>query len=345
MKNFASDNNASVHPKIIQRIIDANIEHAVGYGDDIYTENAINKFKEVFGDDIKVFFVYNGTGANVTALNSVLQSFQSVITTETSHINVDECGSLENLSGSKIISLQTENGKLTVNKIKTVMHGIGDEHHSQPRVISLTQTTELGTVYSVEELKEITSFAHQNNLLVHMDGARISNAAVYLNKTLKEITADVGIDILSFGGTKNGAMFGEAVIFFNPKLSLNYKYYRKQGAQLHSKMRFIAVQFEELLTDNLWKKNAENANKMALNLYHKLENLKCVKFTQEVQSNGIFAILPQSVIDEVLKKHFFYYWNEQESEIRFMASWDTTIEDVDNFFNAIKESSKNNKLD
>ncbi len=344
MKNFASDNNAGVHPKIMKRLAEANFEHVIGYGDDIYTEKAIEKFKEVFGKNIEVFFVYNGTGANVTALNSVLQSFQSVITTESSHINVDECGSLENLSGSKIIYIPTKDGKLTIEKIKSVMHGLGDEHHSQPKVISLTQTTELGTVYSAEELKSITDYAHSNNLIVHMDGARISNAAVYLGKNLKEITADVGIDILSFGGTKNGAMFGETVIFFNPKLSINYKYYRKQSAQLHSKMRFIAVQFEELLTDNLWKKNAENANNMAKKLLEKLESLNCIKITQKVQSNGIFAIVPKEVIEDALKKYFFYYWDEDKSEVRFMATFDTSEEDVNNFFSVIKESVEKNNF-
>ncbi len=344
MKNFASDNNAGVHPRIMKRLAEANFEHSVGYGDDIYTEKAIEKFQETFGENIKVFFVYNGTGANVTALNSVLRSFQSVITAETSHINVDECGALENLSGSKIIPIQTKDGKLTIEKIKSVLHGLGDEHHSQPRVISLTQTTELGTVYSVEELLEITRFAHNHNLLVHMDGARISNAAVYLKKNLKEITADVGVDILSFGGTKNGAMFGEVVIFFNPIFAVNYKYFRKQGTQLHSKMRFISVQFDELLTDDLWKKNAENANKMAFKLAEKLKTIQCIKITQKVQSNGIFAIVPKVVIEDVLKKYFFYYWDEDKSEVRFMTSFDTTDEDVDNFFGVIKQSVKNNNL-
>jgi threonine aldolase len=344
MKNFASDNNSGVHPKIMKRLTEANFEHSVGYGNDIYTENAVRKFKELFGKNAEIFFVYNGTGANVTALNSVLQSFQSVITTETSHINVDECGSLENLSGSKIISVQTKDGKLTIEEIKSVMHGLGDEHHSQPRVISITQTTELGTVYSVEELKKITNYAHDNNLIVHMDGARISNAAVYLNKNLKEITADVGVDILSFGGTKNGAMFGETVIFFNDDLAQNYKYYRKQGAQLHSKMRFISVQFEELLANNLWKKNAENANRTAKILFEKLSKFNCIKITQKVQSNGIFAILPKVVIDDVLKRYFFYYWNEDKCEVRFMTSFDTTEKDVDNFYQAIKKSISNNNL-
>jgi threonine aldolase len=337
LRSFASDNNAGVHPKIMEAIIKANEGHVLSYGDDTYTRSAIDKFKQVFGD-VDVYFVYNGTGANVLGLTTVTHSFNSIICPQTAHINVDECGAPEKFSGCKLITLDTEDGKTNAEQIKKQLHVLGDQHHSQPKVISITQATELGTVYGLDELKELTDFAHKNGLLVHMDGARIANAAAFLGVGLKEATKDVGIDILSFGGTKNGMMFGEAVVFFNKSLSKDSKFYRKQGMQLASKMRFISAQFDALLTDNLWLKNAKNANTMAKLLEQKLKGIPQVKIVQKVESNAVFAIIPKDAIAKLQKEHFFYVWNEEKSMVRWLTAFDTTQEDVEGFANSIKNA-------
>ncbi|MBE9468016.1 MAG: low specificity L-threonine aldolase [Bacteroidetes bacterium] len=330
-KSFASDNNSGVHPEILKAIIEANTGHSIAYGDDYYTEAAIKKFKALLGNNIDVYFVFNGTGANVTALSTITNSYNSIICAETAHINVDECGAPEKITGCKIIPVHTNNGKITVDLIKQHVKGFGFEHHSQPKVISITQSTELGTVYTPEEIKEITSFAHKNNMFVHVDGARICNAAASLNLNLKDITTDVDIDVLSFGGTKNGMMYGEAVIFFNKNIANNYKYVRKQSTQLTSKMRYISAQFEALLSNNIWLKNAENSNKMAKLLFEKIKDIPKIQITQKVETNGIFAIIPEKYISIIQKKYFFYIWDEDKSEIRWMTSYDTTEQDIDNF--------------
>ena len=339
-RGFASDNNAGVHPDVLKAMQDANIGHCIAYGDDIYTQNSIAKIKEHFGKEIDVYFTFNGTGSNVLALKMFTESYNSIICAETAHINVDECGAPEKFTGCKLLSVPTENGKLTIEKIKYHMHDFGFEHHSQPKVISIAQVTEMGTVYTQNEIKEITDYAHENGLFVHMDGARLCNAAVSLNISLREITADVGVDVLSLGLTKNGAMNAEAIIFFNKEMSVNFKYYRKQGMQLASKMRFMAVQFETLLTNDLWKKNAEHANRMAKILAESVTEFLQIQITQEVEANGVFAIVPFEIIPKLQEKFFFYMWDEHKSEVRWMTSFDTQLEDIEKFVLLLRKLMK-----
>ena len=336
-RGFASDNNATVHPAILQAMQKINEGHTIGYGDDIFTERAIKLVKKTFGGAVEPFFVFNGTAANVLSIKAITNSFHSIICAETSHINVDECGAPEKFTGCKLLTVQTENGKLTPENIAYHMHGFGFEHHSQPRVISITQSTELGTVYTPDEIIKITDYAHRNGLFVHVDGARLFNAAASLNTSLKAITADCNIDILSFGGTKNGAMMGEAVVFFNKQFARDFKYYRKQSMQLASKMRFISVQFETLLTDDLWRKNANHANRMALKLADEIEMIPQIEITQPVQSNGVFAIVPPEIIAPLQDEYFFYMWDEHRSEVRWMTSFDTTEKDIEGFVRIVKK--------
>ncbi|MCD4795948.1 MAG: low specificity L-threonine aldolase [Candidatus Cloacimonetes bacterium] len=335
-RGFASDNNAGIHPDVLKAIKDANVGHVIGYGEDVYTEEAINIIKEHFGQNIDVHFVFNGTGANVLGMKAVTESYNSIICAETAHINVDECGAPEKFTGCKLLPVPTVNGKITVEKIKYHMHGFDFEHHSQPGVISITQSTELGTVYTINEIAEITQFAHENNMLVHMDGARLCNAVVSLNTNFKEITNDTGIDILSFGLTKNGGINAEAVIFFDKELSKNFKYYRKQGMQLASKMRFMAVQFTALLRNDLWLKNARHANRMAQILVEKVVKNPQVTITQKVEANGVFAIISKETISRLQKEFFFYVWDEDKSEVRWMTSFDTTEEDIIKFVKELR---------
>ena len=339
-RGFASDNNSGVHPEILNAMSSVNRGHTIAYGDDVYTESAIQKFKDIFGKDIDVYFVFTGTGANVLGLKATTEPFNAVICADTAHIHVDECGAPEKFTGCKLLTIPTKNGKITTQQIKPYLHSLGFEHHAQPRVISITQATELGTVYDLEEIKEITDFAHNNNLLVHMDGARLCNAAAGLHTDLKIITSEAGIDVLSFGGTKNGMMYGEAIVFFNKELSESFKYIRKQGMQLASKMRFIAIQFETLLSNNLWIKNARHANNMAQLLAGEVSKIPQVKITQKVEANGVFAVLPGRVIPVLQKEYFFYVWNEEISEVRWMTSFDTTKQDIMNFVKLLKKVLK-----
>ena len=335
-RGFASDNNSGVHPQILQAISKANIGHTIGYGDDIFTENAIKKFKTFFGENIDVYFVFTGTAANTLGLKAITSSYNSIICAETAHINVDECGAPEKFTGCKLIPIPTENGKITPEQIRKHLHGFDFEHHSQPKAISITQPTEPGTVYTIEEIKEITKLAHEFGMFVHMDGARISNAAVALNADFRDFTVDAGIDVLSFGGTKNGMMFGEALIFFDKKLSEDFKYYRKQGMQLFSKMRFIAAQFEEFLSGDLWRKNAEHSNKMAKILETEVRKIPQIQITQPVQINAVFAIIPKKIIPILQQEYFFYVWDENKSEVRWMTSFDTTEDDIYGFTTQLK---------
>ncbi|MEJ2636852.1 MAG: low specificity L-threonine aldolase [Calditrichia bacterium] len=337
-KGFASDNNAGVHPEILEAITKANAGHAIGYGDDPYTAKAVQQFKSLLGDNIDVYFVFNGTAANVLGLKAVTNSYHSIICSEQAHLNVDECGAPEKFTDCKVLTVPTPDGKLTIEGIKRHLHGFDFEHHAQPRIISITQSTEMGTVYSPSEIREIADLAHQNRMLLHMDGARISNAAAFLNLSPKEITADVGVDVLSYGGTKNGMMFGEAVIFFNRELSREFKYIRKQGMQLGSKMRFISAQFSALLENDLWLENALHSNKMARKLYEKIKDMPEIRVTQPVQSNAVFAIVPPEFIPRIRDKFFFYMWDEENSEVRWMTAFDTTEEDIDNFVKVIRET-------
>src|ERR1700719_1585656 len=265
-RGFASDNNAGVHPEILGAISRVNQGHVVAYGDDPYTRSAVKKFEEHFGPDIAVFFTFNGTGANVLSLQALTRSFHSVFCSDYAHIYTDECGAPEKHTGCKLIPLPHHDGKITMDSVRHAYHGIGDQHHVQARVISITQSTEMGTVYQPEEIQALAQFAHEHEMFLHVDGARIANAAVSLGQTLRQATRDLGGDVLSFGGTKNGALGAGAVVFFDKKLGSDFLYLRKQGMQLASKMRFIAVQFEALLTNDLWRRSAEHANRMARQL-------------------------------------------------------------------------------
>lgn len=339
-RSFASDNNAGVHPEIIDALRAANEGHVTGYGNDPFTERATEIFHKHFGPDIAVFFVFGGTGANVLGLKAITSSFDAIICAETAHINTDECGAPEKFTGCKLIDVRTTDGKLRIDDIKPFLHGIGVEHHVQPRVISISQATEMGTVYTKSELQTLARFAHDHDLLLHVDGARLANAAVSLDASFKEITADVGVDVLSFGGTKNGMMYGEAVIFFDPKRAADFKYIRKQGMHLPSKMRFISAQFEALLGSDLWRRSAAHANRMARILASELEQIPQIKITQPVDSNGVFAEIPAQFVPELQKKYFFYVWDENTSECRFMASFDTAEDDIRDFVAFVRQTVK-----
>jgi threonine aldolase len=333
-RGFASDNNSGVHPLIVKAIEEANQGHVTGYGTDWYTEKAVSVFREHFGNDTDVYFVFNGTGANILSLSTLSKPFNSIICPETAHIMTDECGAPEKLSGCKLIPVVTSDGKLTPELIVPYLHGFDFEHHSQPGIISISQVTEMGTLYSVDEIRNITNLAHSRGLFVHLDGARIANAAAALGIPFKTFTRDAGVDVVSFGGTKNGMLFGEAVLFFNPELSKNAKYIRKQSTQLYSKMRFIAAQFIAYFEDDLWLKNATHSNRMAAYLAKKVEKIG-ITITQKVEANGIFAIIDDNIAETLKKEYFFYHWDEGKHEVRWMTSFDTTVEDIDNFCNVL----------
>lgn len=339
-RGFASDNNAGVHPDILKEVVAANQGHVVGYGADKYTEEAITLLRKHLGNQAEIFFVFTGTAANVLGLTGIMRSWNAVITASTAHLETDECGAPEKFVGCKILTVDTPDGKVTPELIEKHMHGFDFEHHSQPKVVSITQTTEMGTLYTAEEIRKIADFTHSKGLLLHMDGARLANAAVALDLPFRAFTTDAGVDVLSFGGTKNGMMFGEAICFLKPGLSSDFKYIRKQGMQLASKMRFISSQYIGYFRDDLWKRSAAHSNSMAGIFAEKLRGVKGIRITQEVQSNGIFVIMPQEVAEELRKQYFFYPWNEQNSEYRLMTSWDTTEEDIDNFIDLLRREMK-----
>lgn len=331
LRSFASDNNAGIHPEILKAIALVNEGHVVGYGADPYTAIMVNTFREQFGEDAEVFVVFNGTGANCLSLQALTKSYHAVICAASAHIYTDECGAPEKFTGCKLIPIPTPDGKLTVEMVQPACHGVGDEHHVQPKVISITQSTEMGTVYQPDEIRALADFAHERDLYLHLDGARIANAAASLGQTLRQATRDLGIDVLSFGGTKNGIMGGEAVVFFQPKLAQDFLFLRKQSMQLASKMRFISAQLGALLTNDLWLANAQHSNRMAKLLEEQMRQIPQVKIVYLVEANGVFAKIPREAIAKIQDRSFFYVWNEQESVVRWMCSFDTTEEDVRGF--------------
>ncbi len=340
MKNprgFASDNNAAVHPDIMKAMQACNTGHTVGYGDDPYTDKACKKIQDHFGHDTECYFVLTGTGANVISLKTLTHSFNSIICAESAHIEEDECGAPELFTQCKLLPVPHTHGKIGIEQIEPHFKGFDFEHHSQPKVVSITQATEMGTVYLPDEIRKIADFVHGHGLLLHMDGARIANAAASLGCSLREITRDVGVDVLSFGGTKNGAMYGEAILFFTPEQTRYFKYFRKQSMQLASKMRYIAVQFDTLMTHDLWLKNAAHANEMAQYLAKEVSNIAGVELSGPVESNGVFASVPKAIIPKLQAEYFFYVWDEKEGEVRWMTSWDTTVDDVEGFVRCLRD--------
>ncbi|HEX6627054.1 MAG TPA: low specificity L-threonine aldolase [Gemmatimonadaceae bacterium] len=334
---FASDNWAGVHPEVLAAMAAANVGHVPAYGDDTYTHEALSRIRRELGEDAEVFLVFSGTAANVLCLQSMVQSHQGVICAETAHVHNHECGAAEKHIGCKLLPVPSPNGKITVAGIREHLHDIGDEHHVQPRAITITQATEYGTVYTPQEIRAIADFAHSHALLLHMDGARIFNAAVSLNVPLGAITSGAGVDALSLGGTKNGLVAGEAVVFFKPVLADDFEFKRMQGMQLSSKMRFIAAQFNALLTNDLWKRSAAHANRMAQLLARGLSEIDGISLTQEVQANEVFAIIPEKVIPKLQEWWPFHVWNGKTSEARLITSFDTTEEDIADFIELARE--------
>ncbi len=336
-RGFASDNHAGVHPAIFEAMNAVNHDHVISYGEDKYTAEAVELFRKHFGKKTEPFFVYNGTAANILGISNVTRSYHAIICAETAHLNVHECGGPEKFTGCKLLTMPTKDGKLTPDKVASALAGINDPHYAQPKVLSITEPTELGTLYTYKELRQLTDFAHDHNLIVHMDGARLCNAAAALDTTLQKLTQDAGVDILSFGGTKNGTLCSEAVVFFNKSYAEKFDYIRKQGMQLASKMRYISAQFIALLSSDLWLKNAQHANHMAQYLYRQVKDIKQVTVTQKVETNAVFAQIPLSCIVPLQQEYFFYIFDEHASVVRWMCSYDTTREDVDDFVACIKQ--------
>lgn len=331
-----SDNVAGAHPRVLEMMAEANSGSGPAYGADRWTARAEAWFREQFGDDTESFLVWNGTGANVAALRAMTRPWQAVITSEHAHIHVDECGAPELLAGVKLIDLPSGDAKLTPDQVReSGLRGVGFEHHVQPRVVSLTQTTEYGTAYTVDELTAICDTAHEIGLLVHVDGARIANAAATLGHTLRAITRDAGVDVLSFGLTKNGAVGAEAVVFLVPELAHEFKFIRKQGSQLASKMRFLAAQVLALAEDDRWLANATHANAMAARLAAGIRELPGVTITQRVEANAVFAILDAATYTRFTEHADFYIWDESTNEARLMTSWTTTTTEIDMFLGAV----------
>jgi threonine aldolase len=336
-RTFASDNWAGVHPEVMAAIVAANGDHTPSYGEDPVTEEAIGHLRRHFGHDADVLLAFNGTGANVIGLQSLLRPFEAVLCAETAHINVDECGAPERFLGSKLVPVATPDGKLTPALVEAAAVGAGDEHHVQPKVVSITQATEVGTCYSVEEVVALAEWAHARGLWLHLDGARLANACASLGVGLGAFGSDAGVDVLSFGGTKNGAMGAEAVVSYLPADTVGLRYIRKQSMQLASKMRFIAAQFTALLAADLWLRNAGHANAMARRLSDGVLEVPGVTLAYPVEANGVFAALPPAVTGALQEEYPFYTWDESTGVVRLMASFDSTEGDVDAFVELLAE--------
>ncbi|MGA9945142.1 MAG: beta-eliminating lyase-related protein [Candidatus Cybelea sp.] len=336
-RSFASDNNAPIAPEILQAIVEANAGDAVGYGEDAWTARTIARFRRHFGERTEAYLTFNGTGANVAALSSLLRPWEAVLAPATAHLQTDECGALERFSGSKVIPVATRDGKLGPDDIDRHLLVGKDVHFPQPRVVSVSQATELGGLYELDELRALSDFAHARGLIVHMDGARIANAAAALGATLREATVDCGVDVLSFGGTKNGLMLGEAICFFNPDLHNGAaSFVQMQSMQLASKMRYLAVQLDALLVDDRWLRYASHANAMAARLYDRVRTISGVCVTRPVRCNAVFATLDRAAIERIQREFFFFVFDESLPEVRWMTHWATTERDVDEFAASVK---------
>ena len=336
-RGFASDNQAPVHPQILKSIVDVNHGHAMSYGGDEVTEHCEKEFERLFGSGTFVFLVFNGTASNVVALRSCVQSHQSILASDCSHLQNDECGAPEYFTGSKIITVPTTLGKITLEALNSCWIRLGDQHYSQPKVLSITQPTEYGTVYTSEELRDLVQWAHDRKLKVHIDGARIANAVVHNQTDFVSHFRKVGVDIISFGGTKNGLAFGEAIVVFDKDLAQELRYLRKQSGQLPSKGRFVACQFLTYLKDDLWKEIATASLQSAQKLRKALESYPQIKITHPTESNAVFAMFPKKWIKPLRDCKFFYVWDEQTLESRLMTSWDTQDSDIEEFSKRIQE--------
>jgi threonine aldolase len=339
-RGFASDNQSGAHPDVLAALARANVDHVHAYGDDEFTAEAVEVMRGHLGAEAEVFFVFSGTGANVVGLSTALTPWHAVVCTDAAHIATDEAGAPERFTGSKLITVGTPDGRLTPELAAPAMRDARDEHQVKPAVLSLTQLTELGTLYTPDDVRALADAAHANGLLVHMDGARIANAAVALGAPFREFTTDAGVDILSFGGTKNGLLFGEAVCFLSDagrEGARDFKWVRKQGMQLASKGRFIAAQFTAMYGTDLWHECAGNANARAAELAEAAAAIPGVRITQDVAANEVFAQLPREWIAPLQERWHFYTWDEPHDEVRWVTSWDTTAEDVAGFVSAIRE--------
>jgi threonine aldolase len=336
IRGFASDNYSGVHPEILAAIADANGGHQPSYGGDVYTQRLREVFRRHFGPDARTYPVLTGTGANVIALQAACDRWAAVICADSAHIHVDECGAPEKVAGLKLLTVPAVNGKLTVDAIRPEARGFDDEHRAQPQVVSLAQSTELGTVYTPAEIRAITDFAHSHDMLVHLDGARLSNAAAHLGVPLRAFTTDAGVDILSFGGTKNGMLLGEAVVILNPALDRGVDYLRKSSMQLASKMRFLSAQFLALLDGDLWLRNATHANAMATLLDEQIRDLPGLTVNHPVQGNALFVTLPEPVLAALHEQFHFYDWAGSPAQARWMTTFDTTPDDIQALVKAIE---------
>jgi threonine aldolase len=337
-RGFGSDNHAGVLPEVLDAIAEANTGHAASYGADEWTGRVEALFRSHFGDEARAALVFNGTGANVVALQALCRPFDAVVCASTAHLNVDECGAPERVAGLKLLPIDTPDGKLAPTLVEPRLVRFGDEHAVQPRVVSITQATELGTLYSLDDIRALADQAHERGLLLHVDGARLANAAAALGVSLREMTTDAGVDAVSFGGTKNGMLLGEAVVFLREGLGGDVAFLRKQSMQLASKMRFIAAQFEALMSGDLWLRTAGHANDMASRLEAAVTGTDGVSLTQRVEANAVFAVLPREATASLRERWPFYVWDENTGEVRWMCSWDTTPEDVDAFAADVAEA-------
>jgi threonine aldolase len=336
-RGFASDNYAGAHPQVLEALSAANVGHQSAYGDDVVTARAASMIRELFGSQAGFYPVFNGTGANVVALQSVAERWQSVIASATAHIHADEGGAPEVMAGLKLWTVPTLDGKLRPDDVQSQCFDMEFVHRSQPGAVSITQSSEMGTVYTPDEVAAIADVAHRNGLALHMDGARLSNAAASLGVPVRAFTTDAGVDVVSFGLTKNGAMIAESVVVLNPDRVRGIDFLRKTSMQLSSKMRFMSAQYVALLTDDLWLTSAAHANAMAKRLESAVRDIAGVSITQPVQANAVFAVLPADATSALQEKFHFYTWNQQTGEVRWMCAWDTTADDVDAFAAAIGE--------
>ncbi|POM23482.1 Low specificity L-threonine aldolase [Actinomadura rubteroloni] len=334
-RGFASDNYAGVHPEVLAALAAANGGHQVAYGEDVYTEAVREIFRTHFGPEAETHLVFNGTGANVVALQAMTERWDAVICAESAHVHVDECGAPERVGGLKLLTVATPDGKLTPELIDRQAYGFDDVHRARPAVVSVAQPTELGTLYTAGELAALCDHAHRLGMTVHVDGARLPNAAAALGLPFRAFTTDAGVDVLTFGGTKNGLMFGEAVVVLNPRAARGVPYLRKASMQLASKSRFAAAQFEALLGGDLWLRSAAHANAMAARLAAAVGALPGLRLTQKTEVNAVFAVLPPDVTARLLKRFRFYVWDERTGEVRWMTSFDTTPADIAEFAAAI----------